>query len=214
MAQTARSARRRSSDEIRRLILGAARELFARQGYDGTTTKEIAAQAGVLESLIFTNFGSKARLFDDAIVAPFADLVSDYVDAWERRSGESTPAERIEAFIDELFELALANRTLLRSALAGSAGGSGDLGPAAALLDHLAQTLHRIEGVSAIRRDYPEMDGPAAIGAIAGMVFGVALLDDMLYPAGTRKPAKVRLQAEMVRLVVASIAGHEPAASS
>ncbi|WP_426454698.1 TetR/AcrR family transcriptional regulator [Paenibacillus sp. S-38] len=44
-----------------KLIL-AAIDLIAEQGYDGTTTKEIAAAAGVSEVTLFRHFGSKQAL--------------------------------------------------------------------------------------------------------------------------------------------------------
>jgi AcrR family transcriptional regulator len=44
-----------------KLIL-AAIDLIAEQGYDGTTTKEIAAKAGVSEVTLFRHFGSKQAL--------------------------------------------------------------------------------------------------------------------------------------------------------
>jgi AcrR family transcriptional regulator len=43
-------------------ILLAAIDLMAEKGYDGTTTKEIAAVAGVNEVTLFRHFGSKQKL--------------------------------------------------------------------------------------------------------------------------------------------------------
>lgn len=43
-------------------ILDAARSLFIRKGYRGTTTREIAAEAGVSEVTLFRKFGSKKNL--------------------------------------------------------------------------------------------------------------------------------------------------------
>lgn len=54
--------RRMQAEERRRQILDAARSLFARHGYAGTTTKAIAAQLGIAEGLIFHYFGGKAEL--------------------------------------------------------------------------------------------------------------------------------------------------------
>jgi len=54
---------RRPPGEARRLLLDAARELFARKDYRSTTTREIAESAGVTEYLLFRHFGSKAGLF-------------------------------------------------------------------------------------------------------------------------------------------------------
>jgi len=81
--------RRRRPEEIRGLILESAWELFELQGYDAT--KDIARRAGVLESLLFTNFGSKAALFDAAVVGPFAALVAEYAAAWDLHASKSTP---------------------------------------------------------------------------------------------------------------------------
>ena len=71
-------ATRRPRGEPRRLLLDAARALFARQDYRSTTTKEIAERAGVLEHLLFRQFGSKAALFHEAVVVPFTQLVEDF----------------------------------------------------------------------------------------------------------------------------------------
>ena len=67
-------ATRRPRGEPRRLLLDAARDLFARQDYRATTTREIAQAAGVAEHLLFRHFGSKAALFREALVVPFSDL--------------------------------------------------------------------------------------------------------------------------------------------
>lgn len=44
-------------------ILDAATSIFAKKGYDGTTTKEIAFAAGCAEGLIFKYFKDKQNLF-------------------------------------------------------------------------------------------------------------------------------------------------------
>ncbi|HKC71840.1 MAG TPA: TetR/AcrR family transcriptional regulator [Terriglobales bacterium] len=47
----------------RKQILTAATQLFSRQGFDGTTTREIARIAGVNEAIIFRHFTSKEELY-------------------------------------------------------------------------------------------------------------------------------------------------------
>ena len=71
MAKSKRKRRpRRSTEEIIDRLLVAAAEEFERNGYAGTTTAKVARRAGVAEWLIFTHFGSKARLFEDSIFKP------------------------------------------------------------------------------------------------------------------------------------------------
>ncbi len=45
-------------------MLTAAREIFARKGPHGTTTREIADRAGVNEATLFRHFGNKRALLD------------------------------------------------------------------------------------------------------------------------------------------------------
>jgi AcrR family transcriptional regulator len=54
------------TDTQRRLV-DAAVGLFAERGFDGVSTAEIAARAGVAEKTLFANFGSKERLYQAAL---------------------------------------------------------------------------------------------------------------------------------------------------
>jgi TetR/AcrR family transcriptional regulator len=51
-------------DERREQLIQAAMGLFAKKGFSGTTTKEIAAAAGVTEALIFRHFPTKDALYE------------------------------------------------------------------------------------------------------------------------------------------------------
>ncbi|MGB7057581.1 MAG: helix-turn-helix domain-containing protein, partial [Geitlerinemataceae cyanobacterium] len=48
--------------ETRTRILESAGRLFARQGYDGTTTRALAQDAGVAEGTLFRHFDSKKAI--------------------------------------------------------------------------------------------------------------------------------------------------------
>ncbi len=69
--------RRLSGEQRRPQIVAAARRLFAQRGYDATTTREIAAEAGVSDALIYRHFRGKEALLraivDDGL-ARFARL--------------------------------------------------------------------------------------------------------------------------------------------
>ncbi len=63
---TITNARIRGAD--RRLqIMEVAKELFSRQGFEGTTTREIAQRAKVNEAIIFRHFPSKQDLYWEII---------------------------------------------------------------------------------------------------------------------------------------------------
>jgi len=57
------TATRMSGDERRAQILQVAIRLFSNRGFSGTTTKEIAAAAGVSEAMVFRHFATKDELY-------------------------------------------------------------------------------------------------------------------------------------------------------
>jgi AcrR family transcriptional regulator len=54
---------RLSATNRRQQILEVASAMFARNGYQGTTTREIAERAGINEALLFRHFPSKENLY-------------------------------------------------------------------------------------------------------------------------------------------------------
>jgi len=58
-----RKSSRLSAADRRRQILAVAANLFARQGFRGTTTRQIAERAGVNEAILFRHFRRKEDLY-------------------------------------------------------------------------------------------------------------------------------------------------------
>jgi AcrR family transcriptional regulator len=58
---------RLDSDERRKAIVAAALPLFARRGFAGTTTKELAEAANISEGLLFRHFPSKKHLYGEIL---------------------------------------------------------------------------------------------------------------------------------------------------
>src|SRR6185295_16314130 len=54
---------RMAGEERRLQILSVAVSLFSQKGFRGTTTKEIAAAAGVSEAMLFKHFATKQELY-------------------------------------------------------------------------------------------------------------------------------------------------------
>ncbi|MFC4124681.1 TetR/AcrR family transcriptional regulator [Nocardia rhizosphaerae] len=89
---------RRSSTETKAVILAAARERFAADGYDRATIRSIAADAAIDPAMVMRYFGNKERLF--AAAAEFdlelpelaavergrvgTALVAHFLERWER----------------------------------------------------------------------------------------------------------------------------------
>ena len=67
----------------RELILAAAQDLFASQGYQSTTIKQVAEKVGVQGPAIYKHFRSKRALFEEVlehVFDPFTSLIADTQD--------------------------------------------------------------------------------------------------------------------------------------
>ena len=89
--------------DARERIIAAARKAFASAGFEGAATRQIAAEAGVAQSLLLYHFKSKDALWRAVIDQMFADLDGRMAVA-ARRSQGGTVRERlmsvVRAFID------------------------------------------------------------------------------------------------------------------
>ncbi|WP_317928953.1 TetR/AcrR family transcriptional regulator [Halioxenophilus sp. WMMB6] len=68
MTEQHKVVKRRNAVQTRASILTAAFDAFAELGYAKTGTREIASKVGISSSLINRYFGSKANLFEEALV--------------------------------------------------------------------------------------------------------------------------------------------------
>ena len=83
-------------------ILESALELFATNGYDGTSTSKVAARAGVSEGLIFRHFGNKEGLLQ-AIMTMGLERLNHLLD---RMRDMESPKDVLRAIIDLPFTIA------------------------------------------------------------------------------------------------------------
>ncbi len=80
----------RSDGDARERILGVARELFAANGYAGTTIRAVAAAAGVDVALVPYYFGRKEQLFAASMAIPIRpdELLAAAFEAGIDQAGE------------------------------------------------------------------------------------------------------------------------------
>ena len=71
---------RPSADPTRQKILTAALDVFSERGFEGASTREIAARAGVTQPLLHYHFNSKDELWQAAVDGVFGDLRSTLAD--------------------------------------------------------------------------------------------------------------------------------------
>jgi AcrR family transcriptional regulator len=83
-------------------IIQAATLLFAKQGFDGTTTLQISKQAGITEPVIYYHFTGKDELFTGIIASAFETFFAHLDDLPENTH---TQFEKIENLIALHFDI-------------------------------------------------------------------------------------------------------------
>ena len=73
-------------------LLDAAARVFARRGYAGTTTAELAKEAGITEPIIYRHFKGKRELFIALIERTGEDTIAEWEESMKTAHD---PAERI-----------------------------------------------------------------------------------------------------------------------
>ena len=96
----------RGSDEVRGRLQQAALKLFGTRGYDGTTSAEIAARAGVTERTFFRHFADKREVLFDGQ----AKLVAALTEGIAAAPSEAGPLETLLEVFRSLVPLIEANR--------------------------------------------------------------------------------------------------------
>lgn len=105
-----------TADQRREQILAAALTAFAAGGYTGTTTDQVAREAGVSQPYVVRLFGGKQQLFAEVYSRASHRVVDTLA---EVSPGPESKREMGEAYIG-----LLADRNLLRLLLHGFAAGS------------------------------------------------------------------------------------------
>jgi AcrR family transcriptional regulator len=193
---------RRPRGEARRLLLDAARELFGRQDYRRTTTREIAEAAGVSEYLLFRHFGSKAGLFREAVVAPFTTFVENFGTTWQSVVPEETTEEQLtRQFVGQLYDMLIENRGLLLTLVTADALGANELEDTGITdIRRALKTLGRIsaEGMQmrGKRPSQPDLPAHSTVAMIVGMV---ALRSTFF---GARPPSREAIVDELVQAIL------------
>ena len=174
--KTPARAVRRPRGEPRRLLLDAARELFARKDYRSTTTREIAESAGVTEYLLFRHFGSKAGLFREALVLPFTSIVDEFATTWQAVVPEETDeVELARHFVERVYDVVVEHRGLLLTLVASEAfsdeeiadAGIADIRRALGVLGQISVEGMQLRGMHSSQPDLP---AHSTMAMIVGMV--------------------------------------------
>src|SRR5258708_3784530 len=86
-------------DTRRQEIITAARDLFSRQGFHGTSIPDIAHAAGISTGLIYYIFSSK----EDILLACSEEVATLHLDLFHQAGDIANPLDRFDFIVRELY---------------------------------------------------------------------------------------------------------------
>jgi len=181
-----RRAPRRTTQEVRKLILQAANDLFVEHGYAQASMRDIAARAEISLSVLYRQFAGKEELFAATLLAPFLEAFDEFAAAWRDQAETPWDDERlVREFVRDLYRNTTEHRHSLVTLLAaGEDSTSSLLTQTRARLDGGLHELRLMAEHEADRRDWLRRDALAYSNSlIIAMVVGTVLLQPLF--AGT-----------------------------
>ncbi len=105
--------RRLSAEDRKEQILNVAAQLFSRQGFSGTRTREIAEAAGVNEAIIFRHFPKKEDLYW-AVIENRVEMAKKRPQLKDRLKPDSDDREVLTTFAEEILTRQATDYSLTR----------------------------------------------------------------------------------------------------
>jgi len=167
--------REASKKETKRLILKAARTLFARRGMEECTIREIAKKAGVSPASVIVHFKSKTALLEEALCRDIEGILSELVasipEDFELR-------DRLMHLSKGFFRLYDKNRNLYRALIRYTVFEPTDETPIMSALSEqyikfLSQIIEEQKKLGIIR---PKADPRIAAGSIFSLYMGALIM--------------------------------------
>ena len=214
MPDPVRPNTRRGSAEVRHALLVAAAELFARKGYAGAGTKEIAAAARTSEASIYRQFGSKVELFGEAVAEPFAAFLAEYRQFFERAmTGEGWTDQLISRqSVERLYRYLRQNKHALLAMITayGDPEAAEPAERASERFDAFFEDLYAI-GLERWRRDPQGFDVDRlrlTHRLLVAMIFCVSSLDRWFVPRGPAQPTEDQLVDAITEFLIRGFVDH------
>lgn len=203
---------RRSSEEIRGLLHAAATTFFARNGYAGTSTRAIATEAGVSETLLFRHFGTKSGLFEATTLERLRAGVDEMLAPWDRKSiPEGGEEAHARAFLLRLLRFCREQRGVMFALMTVDSGQDDEIVTIQrTALESFSKLLAAIERNVLSRADgslYPGVRPQLTASAVAAVLMCVTVLDAWLFREGTCNPSTAEIDEEVVAYVLDGV-GH------
>src|SRR3989454_4044401 len=178
------SVRHKLSSSRALRIITAARDEFARRGFDGARVDQIARRAGVNKQLLFYYFHSKRGLFNAVLTRGAAELEQALASL---AVGGEGPLDRMGAALAAQFDFLAAHPDLV---MLLTQAGRSDARPFAPAIKRLVILLAEGQGLGQVRDDVdPHLAAAQALVLMVAYLGLESLIAASAPPLGADEPA-------------------------
>ena len=195
------SVRHKLSSSRALRIVTAARDEFARHGFDGARVDQIARRAGVNKQLLFYYFHSKRGLFDAALTSGGAEFEEALAQLGSR---DGRPLDCLRATLEAQFDFLATHADLVTLLTQGGQSGTRPFAPA---IKRLVVLLAEGQGLGQVRDDVdPHLAAAQALVLMVAYLGLEPLITASAPPLGADEPAlRERWKEAAVRLVLQGV---------
>ncbi|WP_282803678.1 TetR/AcrR family transcriptional regulator [Secundilactobacillus kimchicus] len=90
-------------EQSHRAILDAARQIFLRRGFNGTSTRDIAKVANITQPALYSHFADKEVIFI-AVISEVGEMIREKISALNASSTQMSTSAHLEAITNVLTE--------------------------------------------------------------------------------------------------------------
>lgn len=174
---------RRTTQEVRRLIVEAAVEVFAENGLDKPLMTVIAERAGVHRSVVYRHFDNQDELFRVALAQPFVEFIEGFSTTWQNQLSSPLSDELLlREFLSDLYSNFAGHRSALRILLANDPQSNTGSANHTRIIRQVMSRLTQILTDGMIQRGYPPVRVDLTERFIFYIVMGIMLFDEQFSP--------------------------------
>lgn len=156
--------------ERQQQILGVARGIFARRGFNDTSIQDILNAADIARGTFYLHFDSKRAIFDQ-LIDDFLGRIRSVVTHVDMRPGAEPPLRQIEDNLDRVFSVLRDDREMTRIVLVLADGLDAECAAKMAdfygrLLSLLAHAITEGQKLGLLRPCDAEVVAQAALGSL------------------------------------------------
>jgi AcrR family transcriptional regulator len=186
------------------LLIATASEVYRIRPYEDVTNREIAARAGVSSSVLYRKFPTKVALFQEAVLAPFTEFLTEFRATYTEATGLGhSELDLVREFMLELYSHLRAHREVLIGLLA--AEGSLDAEAAAQVRLMFEGMFMELQGIgeeqSQRRGWFPDSDMELTTRLLVSMVTAMVTFEPWFLPEGASGDREY-VATQMARLIL------------